>query len=102
MSQQSEEDEQFIQLTVRQLDHSIRELAVREQKLISSLNPDRVDELRELWNKSLSRRDEEELRRTLDWNDRELMWIWSRQLRARSARVNVGQALMRHCSIDSN
>ncbi|QFY43060.1 hypothetical protein F6R98_10885 [Candidatus Methylospira mobilis] len=101
MSSQAE-DEQFIELTVRQLDHSIRELAVREQKLTSGLYPDRVAELRELWNKSLSRQDEEELRRTLDWNDRELMWIWSRQRRACSARANAGQTLMRHYSIDSN
>jgi hypothetical protein len=96
------EDEKFIDLTVRQLDSSIRELAVREQKLISGLYPDRVEELRELWNKSMSRQDEDEVRRTLDWNDRELMWIWSRQRRAHSARANAGQTLMRHYSQDSN
>ena len=96
------EDEKFIELTVQHLDHSIQELAVREQRLISGLYPDRVEELRELWNKSLSRQDEDEIRGTLDWNDRELMWIWSRQRRASSARANVGQTLMRHYTIDSN
>jgi len=94
------EDEQFIAQTVRQLDRSIRELALREQKLMAGLYPGRIEELRELWSKALSPRDEEEIRRTLDWNDRELLWIWARQRRAQSARANVGQTLMRHYPVD--
>lgn len=89
------EDLQFMEQMASQLDATIVELARREQQLKDYIGPERVEEIRELWDQRLDRSDELELRRSLDWRDRELLWIWSRQRRAHAARANVGQAFMR-------
>jgi len=89
------EDTQFLEQMVRQLESTISELSAREAHLAAGLGEDRVAELRELWDKQLSREDELELRRTLDWTDRELIWMWARLQRARSARAEAGKVIMR-------
>jgi hypothetical protein len=89
------DDIQFMQQMARQLDETILQLAKRETELRAHMGPERVEEIRELWDQTLDRKDELELRRTLDWRDRELLWIWSLQRRAHSARAEVGQAFMR-------
>jgi len=89
----------FLQQMVEQLDETIRDLAKREHALTTVLGPDRVEEIRELWNQTLDRQDELELRHSLDWRDRELLWVWSRQRRAHSTRANAGQAFMRNGSV---
>jgi hypothetical protein len=89
------EDDQFMVEMARQLDESIGKLDQREQVLVSYIGRERVEEIRELWDGTLDRSEEEELRRSLDWRDRELLWIWSRKRRAQSARTNVGQAFMK-------
>ena len=91
----------FIRQMVEQLDGTIRELAKREHELATVLGPERVGAIRELWDQTLERQDELELRRSLDWRDRELLWVWSRQRRAHSTRANAGQAFMRNGSIDA-
>ena len=88
------EDAQFLEQMVRQLESTITELSSREERLSAVLGDDRVAELDDLWRKQLSREDELELRRTLDWTDRELLWIWARLQRARSARAEAGKAIM--------
>ena len=89
------EDVQFLEQMVRQLDESIRKLSEREVHSVRQLGSDRVEELRELWDKVLDREEELELRRTLDWRDRELLWLWARLKRASSARTEAGQTIMR-------
>jgi hypothetical protein len=91
----SADDAEFMAQMARQLDESILELGKRQQVLVEYIGIERVEELRELWDRTLDPADEEQLRRSLDWRDRELLWIWSRQRRAHSARANVGQAFMR-------
>lgn len=88
------EDAQFLEQMVQQLEQTIAELAARETQLSGSLGDGRVGELADLWHKRLDRDEELELRRTMDWTDRELIWIWARLQRARSARAEAGKAIM--------
>ena len=97
----STQDNQFVEEMVQQLDETIRELAKREEELLIVLGPDRVEEMKELWNRSLNRQDELELRRSMDWRDSELLWVWSRQRRTHSTRANAGKTLMRVHSGDT-
>lgn len=90
----------FMQQMVEQLDETIRELAKRERELATVLGSERVEELRELWDQALVREDELALRSSMDWRDRELLWVWSRQRRAHSTRANAGQAFMRNGRMD--
>lgn len=89
------EDAQFLEQMVRQLEGTIRELSEREARLAAGLGEDRVEELRDLWEQRLDRDEELELRRSLDWRERELLWMWARLSRARSARAEAGKAIMR-------
>jgi hypothetical protein len=89
------EDAQFLEQMVRQLEATIQELGDREVRLAAALGGERVAELRDLWEKRLDREEELEFRRTLDWTDRELLWVWARLQRARSARAEAGKAIMR-------
>jgi hypothetical protein len=90
-----QEDAQFLEQMVQQLESSIQELSDRESQLRLTMNPDRAEHLGELWRGELSRVDELELRASLDWRERELLWLWARLKRARSARLEAGQAIMR-------
>ena len=89
------QDPEFLEQMVRQLDETIRKLAKREQELSIVLGPSRVGEMKELWDQTLDRQDELELRSSLDWRDRELLRVWSSQQRAHSTRANAGKTLMR-------
>ncbi|MFO1417979.1 MAG: hypothetical protein U1E83_04860 [Methylotetracoccus sp.] len=88
------EDAQFLEQMVLQLEETIAELVVRERQISDSLGEERVSELAALWHKQLDHDEELELRRTMDWTDRELIWIWARLQRARSARAEAGKAIM--------
>ncbi|BBL76889.1 hypothetical protein [Methylomagnum ishizawai] len=91
----SPDDTEFLTRMVRQLEESIGQLGERDGQLRLTLHPDRVEQLRELWDGELSRAEEIELRAGLDWRERELLWVWARLKRARSARAEAGQAMMR-------
>lgn len=89
------DDTGFLNQMVRQLEESIGVLGVRDSQLRLLLRPERVERLRELWDGELDRAEENELRAGLDWRERELLWVWARLKRARSARAEAGQAIMR-------
>lgn len=91
----TDEDARFLEQMVRQLEQTIQELSEREAGLAVALGEGRVSELRDLWDRRLDRDEELELRRGLDWTDRELLWMWARLGRARSARAEAGKAIMR-------
>ncbi|BBA32728.1 uncharacterized protein sS8_0763 [Methylocaldum marinum] len=89
------EDIRFIEEMVKQLDATIGELAERESALRNTIGSARVEEVRALWNQTLDRQEELELRRSLDWRERELLWLWTRQRRIHATRALAGQAVMR-------
>jgi hypothetical protein len=89
---------QFLREMIEQLDASIQDLVRKEKGLAASLGTGRVAELKEYWDHVLTPEEEWELKRTMDFRDRELVWIWSRLKRARTSRANAGEAYMRHLS----
>lgn len=89
------DDAQFLTQMVRQLEASIGGLYERDRQLRLTLHPERVGQLRELWDGELDRAAEIELRAGLDWREKELLRVWARLKRARSARAEAGQAIMR-------
>lgn len=89
----------FLAEMARELESSMRKLEGREIDLIAELGGERVAELRALWARTLPPDDEEELKRNMDWSDRELIWVWSRLERVREKRVLVGRRSMRLQSV---
>jgi hypothetical protein len=89
-------DPDFIAGMARELDASARRLEAREAELVARLGADRVAELAGLWAKEMDPHDEAELKRNMDWTDKELIWVWSRLERARARRVLAGRQAMLH------
>jgi hypothetical protein len=89
-------DPAFVAEMVSELDASARRLEAREAELVALLGADRVAELAGLWAKQMDPHDEAELKRHMDWTDKELIWVWSRLERARARRVLAGRQAMLH------
>lgn len=89
---------EFLSEMIEQLDASIRELERKERYISASLGALRVAEIREYWEQTLSLEEEREFKRSMDYRDRELVWVWSRLHRASASRANAGQAYMRQFS----
>lgn len=88
------EDADFFAHMAEELEATARKLEARETVLVAQLGADRVEELAALWAKTLDPADEDELKRTMDWSDKELIWVWARLERARARRVLVGRQAM--------
>ncbi len=80
-------DPDFIAEMAKELEASARKLEAREAELVAQLGADRTAELAGLWAKEMEPLDEAELKRNMDWTDKELIWVWSRLERARARRV---------------
>lgn len=89
-------DPDFIAEMAKELDASARKLEAREAELVAQLGADRTAELAALWAKQMEPLDEAELKRNMDWTDKELIWVWSRLERARARRVLAGRQAMLH------
>lgn len=89
---------QFLSEMIEHLDTSIQELERQERRIAGSLGILRVEEIREYWEQTLTPEEEWEFKRSMDYRDRELVWVWSRLGRAVASRVSAGQAYMRHFS----
>lgn len=89
-------DPAFIAGMAKELDASARKLEAREAELVALLGADRVAELAGLWAKEMEPLDEAELKRNMDWSDKELIWVWSRLERTRARRVLAGRQAMLH------
>jgi hypothetical protein len=87
-------DPAFVAEMAKELEMSIRKLEQREIELVGLLGAERVEELRALWAREMERIDEDELKRNMDWDDKELIWVWARLERAREKRVLVGRTTM--------
>jgi hypothetical protein len=94
MSGSDSGDSAFFAQMAQELEASVRKLEAREAELVAHLGAERVDELAALWAKKLDMVDEEELKRNMDWTDKELIWVWARLERARTRRVQVGRQVM--------
>lgn len=89
---------EFLHEMIVQLDAIIPELESKEKAIAQALGSFRVAELKEYWDQILTPEEERELKRTLDFRDRELLWVWSRLIRAVASRAEAGKTCMRHLS----
>jgi hypothetical protein len=87
-------DPEFLAEMAKELEMTLRRLEQREAELVGLLGAGRVEELRALWAREMEQIDEDELKRTMDWDDKELIWVWARLERARQKRVLVGRTTM--------
>jgi hypothetical protein len=79
---------------VKGADATTHELEIEEAALRAIIGRERTEELEQLWTKDLDPADEEDVKRYMDWNDRKLVWIWSRLEHSRERRRAAGRAYM--------
>ncbi|MHB8884724.1 MAG: hypothetical protein ACYC5H_06500 [Methylovirgula sp.] len=88
--------QQFLAEMARGADATTHELEQEEARLRALVGRERAEELEQLWMKQLDPADEEDIKRYMDWNDKELIWTWSRLERSRERRAAAGRAHMLH------
>jgi hypothetical protein len=60
----------------KKLDVSVVRLRRREIQLIKELGVRRVEKLRLFFRREMTPRQADALRRSMDWSDKELVWLW--------------------------
>ena len=88
------EDRDFIEEAARALDASMRELEEEEERLKEIIGEERVQELGAYLRREFEPVDIEEIRSTLDFDDRRLISVWIRLERNRARRVAAGRSAM--------
>jgi hypothetical protein len=88
------EDNDFIEKAARQLDRTLELLEQEEAVFRARLGVDRVQELRAFWLSELDEIDMDEVRSSLDFDDRSLIRVWNRLHRNRAHRAAAGRASM--------
>ncbi|WP_020174576.1 hypothetical protein [Methyloferula stellata] len=91
-----DEIQQFLTEMARGADATTQELEREEARLRALVGQERAGELKQLWANELDPADEEDIKRYMDWNDKELIWTWSRLERSRERRAAAGRAYMIH------
>jgi ribosomal 50S subunit-associated protein YjgA (DUF615 family) len=88
------DDRAFLEQMAATLDASLRELEEEAQTLAAEIGEERVAELAAFHRRELEPVDLEEMRRTLDFDDRRLISLWVRLERNRARRVAAGRKAM--------
>lgn len=88
------EDRAFLEETARALDASMRELEQEAERLQEVVGDERAQELQAYLRREFEPVDIEEIRRTLDFDDRRLISVWIRIERNRARRVAAGRSAM--------
>lgn len=86
--------QQFLAAMAKGAEETTHELELQEARILAHVGPERALELKKLWARELDSADEEDVKRTMDWSDKELIWIWSRLERSRERRALAGRVLM--------
>jgi hypothetical protein len=89
-----DEIQRFLAEMARGADATTHQLELEEIKLRQLLGRERAVELELLWARQLDPADEEDIKRYMDWKDKELIWTWSRLERSRERRIAAGHAHM--------
>ncbi|QGM46798.1 hypothetical protein [Methylocystis heyeri] len=88
------EEKDFIEEVARRLDATLLLLEEEEARLMGQLGEERCGELRAFWLSALEEIDMEEVRRSLDSDDRSLIRVWNRLQTNRSRRAVAGRSAM--------
>jgi hypothetical protein len=89
-----DEVQQFLAEMARGAEATTHELELEEDRLRKLIGEERAAELELLWAKQLDPADEEDIKRYMDWKDKELIWTWARLERSRERRIAAGRAHM--------
>jgi ribosomal 50S subunit-associated protein YjgA (DUF615 family) len=88
------DDRAFLEQMAASLDSSLRELEEEAARISAELGDERVAELGAFFRRELEPVDLEEMRRSLDFDDRKLLSVWVRLERNRTRRVAAGRKAM--------
>jgi ribosomal 50S subunit-associated protein YjgA (DUF615 family) len=88
------DDRAFLEQMAVTLDASMRELEDEAQRLSADIGEERVAELGAYLRREFEPVDLEEMRSTLDFDDRRLLSLWIRLERNRARRVAAGRKAM--------
>ena len=88
-------DLDFVHEMVIQLDASIRQLMLDEERISKKIGAERIVELREYWLQEMDAEEAQEFKATFDYWDQMLIVNWARMQRAHDTRVKAGQTLMK-------
>lgn len=90
-----DEEFEFIEEMVEQLEETIKKLNQEEARIMSKLDAVRIRELKAFWLQEMEEDDALEFKSTFDYWDKMMIFIWSRLRRAHSTRALAGQAIMK-------
>ncbi len=88
-------DKAFIEEMVRELDCSIKKWVELEKRLTLKLGKERTEELSELWLNELVDEEADEFKRSMDYLDKKLIWVWANLQRTHRYRAEAGQTYMK-------
>lgn len=88
------DDRAFLEESARTLDESLRALEEEAERLKTAIGTERVLELDAYLRREFDPADIEDIRRTLDFDDRRLLSTWIRIERNRARRVAAGRSVM--------
>jgi hypothetical protein len=89
-----DETRRFLVEMAKGADETTHELELQEARVCARLGVERVLDLKKLWAREFDPVDEDEFKRSMDWSDKELIWIWARLERSRERRLLAGRGLM--------
>lgn len=92
----SGETEDLLTDAARTLDEEILRLNEARLVLVAKIGEDQAGLLEELVNQRLARDEQIEVRSTLGYWERKLLWIWVRQARLQALRREIGRSAMKY------
>jgi hypothetical protein len=82
--------------TARALDEQIRILEAQDEDLSAKIGESYVTVLRDLRDYTYERDEELEIRQSLSYQERKLLWVWARLAKLKELRRDVARGVMRH------
>ncbi len=82
--------------TARALDEQIRALETQDEELSAKIGESYVTVLRDLRDQRYERDEELEIRQSLSYQERKLLWVWARLAKLKELRRDVARGVMRH------
>lgn len=81
--------------TAAALDESIARLQTLALELEEKIGAERVEVVKGLLTRSYDRDDEAEIRLSLSYSERKLLWVWSRLNGLKDLRIRIGRGSMK-------
>ena len=82
--------------TAQALDEQIRSLETQNEELSAKIGESYVSVLRDIRDHNYERDEELEIRQSLSYQERKLLWVWARLAKLKDLRRDVARGVMRH------